>query len=532
MLTPIPNNLKAVITRNNGLRQYLESLPRNKAYTDRSWLYDGHNGGIKMSPDQILEKWCAILDAKLKDGDPSSRMVWEFDTSQKQKWGPQGGHEPIADLMNDIVLPSFQMGASATEPPAFNDPDWARAIQLVVKAYKQRRVHGLLPRSFENVVDYLRVDGKLETNSGWPDFTRRQIPAVRAAAIRAARDGSWKTYPAIALFRRYNGKTRLVWMYPMATNIVEASFVQPLMDAISRTDLVEYFFSPWKGFGQVRKRITEVYNSGRFVAASDFTSTDAHFQKQASAQVLKVLTELFHPSCRAELEESVMHMHTIPLVIGLDKMLVGDHGVSSGSNWTNLIETIFDNILGYFVMLKQQRVQGLYGIGDDMAWVTSSKEVLAQLPQILELAGKSVGQVIKSEKTTADENKVKSLQRLFIRGYRRPDGLLRGVYSTIRALKSSVYPEREHWDWTESDFCVRQFQILENCVDHPLFEEFVAFVVAGSEHLRPFAKQPAEYLRAAQRKAGRIPGLNPTYNQEKKESSLEQFESIRIAKSL
>jgi hypothetical protein len=479
----------------------------------------------------VLKKWRAILEARLKDGSPYSERVWQFDTSQEQKWGPQGGHEPMEDLMSEIVLPSFKLATENRQPAAFTTMEWQKAIEMVIRIYKQAGIHGLHPRSCENVIDTLRVDGKLETNSGWPDFTRRDRPAVRAAAIRAVRDGQWKTYPAIALFRRYNGKTRLVWMFPMSVNLQEARFVQVIMDAIKNSSLIDQFFAPWKGFDQVRKRITEMYDSGRFVAASDFSSADAHFQKAASKEVLKVLTELFHPSCRAELEDSVMHMHEIPLLVGPDKMLVGDHGVASGSNWTNFIETVFDQILGCYATIKLRAVHGLYGQGDDMAW-TCSRESLKSVPEWLETIGQEVGQVIKADKTTADDKYVKTLQRLFMPGYRRPDGQLRGVYPTIRALKSSVYPERDHYDWREDDFCVRQFQILENCVDHPAFAEFVAFICKGNEHLIPFAKRPADYLRAAQRKAKRIPGLVATYNEEKKQQPLDTFESIRIAKEL
>lgn len=228
-------------------------------------------------------------------------------------------------------------------------------------------------------------------------------------------------------------------------------------------------------------------------------------------------------------------MHTIPLIIGPDEKMTGSHGVSSGSNWTNFIETVFDWIFSFYVYEElgtSHGYMGLYAIGDDMSWWRDSYE--ESFSKNLERLGKTAGQDIKAEKTTNDQDKVKSLQRLFIRGYNRPDGKIRGVYSTIRALKSSVYPERFHdpRKWSSDMFCARQFMILENCVDHPLFEEFVKFVCAGQRDLVPFAKLSKSQLERILRKTRLLPGLNPTYNQEKRDRSFADFESIRIASKL
>lgn len=510
---------------------YLKSLLEAKPYTARSWLYDGVNGNAFLEPDVVLKKWTAILRARLENGDEFEKNVFQFDISQTEKYQPQGGHEPIAELLDSVVLPSFEMSNGTY--PAFDEPEWEEAIQMAYHLLHDNGVHDLSPRQYSRVVDDMQARDTLESNSGWPDFTRRNKPEVKSAAIAAATSGEWKTYPAIALFRRYNGKTRLVWMFPLAVNIVEGSFYQPLQDAIARSPrLIDNFFCPWKGFEAVRALVTKVYqNLRKQIAASDFTSTDAHFQKRATQEVLKVLRPLFRPQFREKLEESLMYMHEIPLIIGPDQMLTGDHGVSSGSNWTNFIETIFDNILGYYLFLKLSRaVEGLYAIGDDMAWVSDNFD--ESFRDKLEELGKAAGQIIRADKTMVEPDKVKTLQRLFQRNYSRPDGMLRGVYSTIRALKSSIYPERFHTSWNSDMFCARQFMILENCVDHPLFKDFVKFVCKGNRHLIPFAKKSSQELDQIHRKANLIPGLNPTYNQEKRDQSLAAFESIRVAREL
>lgn len=512
-----------VISQNNGLTQYLNNLVQGKSPTPRSWLYED------MDPDDVLSDWMNRLSS-LEHGSEFEKKVFQFDTSQLEKWGPQGGVAPIADILESIVMPTYS-DADSPLPKAFSTGDWRKAISESTSQLKQIATGRLRPAMYKSVVDDMRARDVLESNSGWPDFRRRNLPEVTSNAIAAAQDGRWKTYPAIALFRNYNQKTRLVWMFPMSANLVEGSYFQPLQSSLIRGKVP--FFSPWIGFEAVRQLVSDAYNSGKYLYASDFSATDAHFQLHTSMQVLDSVGALFSPNDKEFLEESIYRMHTIPLIIGPNSKIVGKHGVSSGSNWTNFIETIFDLQLSKYVSIQtENQFNGLYAIGDDMCWIS---DVFSDaFEDRLKSIGKDVGQLINDGKTTADPDAVKTLQRLFQRGYSRPDGLLRGVYSTIRALKSSVYPERFHKpkDWSSDMFCVRQYMILENCVDHPLFEEFVSFVVHGQKDLIPFAKSSAAAQNRALRKSKLLPGLNPTYNQERRDGKLSDFRSIEIAKNL
>nr|QXV86717.1 MAG: RNA-dependent RNA-polymerase [Picobirnavirus sp.] len=535
MITGLPNNLSQVVQTNDNLERYLLSLSQEVPATDRSWLYEDRD------PEWILSTWKECLHS-LENGDTFEKEVFQFDISSEEKWGPQGGHAPMEKLFEDIIAPSFQdvsphprlFGVSRGHWQEINyyncSLDWHNAIHEVINEYHEFQVSSIRPATLKSVVEDMRARDTLESNSGWPDFARRNLPEVKQAAMLAASDGSYTKYPAIALFRTYRGKTRLVWMFPMSTNLVEGSLYQPSQNAIIKADMP--FYAPWKGFEAVRDLITKAYDSGAFVSASDFSSTDAHFKLATSAQAYFVLEELFkQPAHKDQLWQSLVHMHNIPLVIGVDQMVTGHHGVSSGSNWTNFIETVFDHIFAKYVQ-KRTGVNGFYAIGDDMAWVTSKYN--DAFDKQLEELGKDVGQIIKAEKTTNDPDKVKTLQRLFQRGYKRPDGKVRGVYPTIRALNSSVYPERFHKSklWSSDMFCARQYMILENCVDHPLFEEFVKFVVKGQKDLIPFAKKSSTELDRILRQSKLIPGLNPTYNQERRDSSLADFEAIKIARNL
>lgn len=315
----------------------------------------------------------------------------------------------------------------------------------------------------------------------------------------------------------------------MSTNLVEGSYFQVLQSAMVRAYRKLPELAPWVGFDECRQLVTNSYAGSCYVSASDFSNTDAHFHLSATMEVCDVLEECFQKQYRAGLRETLSKMHSIPLVIGPKSQMVGEHGVASGSNWTNFIETVFDLLLGEVVRHEtNSQTRCLYAIGDDIAWVSRAYD--KDLPTLLERIGSDAGMSIKAEKTTNDQDKVKSLQRLFIRGYNRPDGNIRAVYSTIRALKSSVYPERFHKPslWSSDMFCARQFMILENCVDHPLFEEFVKFVCSGQRDLVPFARKPRKSLGRILRETKLLPGLNPTYNQERRDRSLADFESIRL----
>lgn len=524
MIEQLSKEQTSQISENNGLSRYLDSLIVGRDATPRSWLYEHRD------PDEVLQGWISTLES-LSKGQSTHRLIYDFDIAQASKWGPMGKVEPLQNLKG--LLNAGFTDDIPKSPDAFSTTKWAVAKRRATDYLMNHGVKNLRPRSFETVVDDMNLRDTLESNAGWPDFQRRSIADVRQRAIADAHDGTWREYPAISLFRNYYGKTRLVWMFPMSVNIVEGSFTQPLMNALVKgTTLSSPFFMPWKGFNAVKEVITAAYAKSAYIAASDFTATDAHFTINATREMYDVLAPTFQASARKGLLESLERLHTIPLVFSKTEMVTGYHGVASGSNWTNLIETVFDLTFSFFVE-DHVIASGLYAIGDDMSWITPS--YLPELQNILERLGIAVGQVIRAEKTNNFVDRVVTLQRLFIRGYKSAaSGLLRGVYPTVRALNASVNPEKFHNPklWTSDMFCARQYMILENCVDHPLFQDFVKYVVVGQKDLIPFAKLKRSRLDAVLRETKLLPGLNPSYNQEKRGYSFADFESIRIASRL
>lgn len=527
----LPSNVFDVVQNNNGLKMYLNNLERGRPATPRSWLYEGK------SDSEVLSLWQNHLQ-KLKS-ETNGQLVYQYEVSFLEKFGAQGGVKPIKELM-DLVTEGFRHAGSPM-PVIFKSDLWQRAKALAVKRlfietglYKRLR-----PRSYELVVDDMRARDTLESNSGYPDFTRRKLPNVLANAYRAINDGSYREYPAILLIRNYNGKNRPVWMYPESTNIVEGSFTQPLKEALMNTNL--RFFAPWKGYDHVKLQQTQDYIDHKFQAASDFSHTDAYFTKWQILEVYDVIKFAFQEQYWSALKQSMLHVVEIPLIVGVNSWIRGDHGVSSGSNWTNDVETYMDYIAERYFELSHLVTHRGDAIGDDVRHVLDNyNENFAD--QIADLYHK-MGFDVNSEKVTNEKTWVKYLQRLMVNGWFSDYGVtiqgkhydtFRGVYRTIKALNSSLNPEKFHSPklWSVDMFCVRQFMILENCIDHPLFIDFVKFICNGSQHLVKFAKKQDTEIDRAQKASRLVPSLNPTYNQEKRDKPLSSFESIRIARSL
>lgn len=517
----LPENLRSEMKA--GLRLYLNNLAKGRPATPRSWLYE------QTAVDDVLASWLTELETVKSQ--EFGEKVFQFDTSYLKKWGPQGKVDPLAELM-DVVEAGYSKEGTP-KPSVFKTRLWHQAKEVAVKnLFKQTGLYKTLrPRALEQVVDDMASRDTLNSNSGFPSFTRRNNPWVRARAIRDARSGKAYEYPAILLFRNYKQKTRMVWMFPMSMNLLEGQFTQPLKQALMNSN--EKFFTAWRGFDHVKEFITESYANAKIISASDFSHTDEHFTRWLTFEVYDVIKFAFQEEYWPQLKRTLLHVNSIPLLIGENEIAYGDHGVSSGSNWTNDMETYFDYIAECYLYLKNLVSLPAVAIGDDIAHVR--RTYLESFPDILSKVYQSMGLDVNPDKVTNEPDSVKFLQRLFVKGYKvENSNILRGVYSTIWALCTSLMPEKFHSPklWSKDMFAARQFMILENCVDHPLFSSFVRFVCKGNSYLIKFAKLPKNRVDEAQRKSHLIPGFNPTYNQEKRNKPLSSFESIRIAAEL
>lgn len=511
-----------VIARNVGMSQYLKNLQSGRPSTPRSWLFE------KLEPHVILKTWIPIMKS-VNNTTSYGDIMNQFDLQQVVKFGPQGQVPPFwSAQVKEVLDPIFERSKFDTPSQLHYLYDEAHKFgKLLFKHVFSR----LRPMSAENVLLDLRERDSLSTNSGYPYFTVRS--KASSADVVHAKTGEAFAFPAILLFRQYSGKLRPVWMFPLSCNIVESTFSRPIMHAVQTCPEVwiNNFVCPWKGFDAVKATLTSQvglsYQHLRHdycIISGDTTKMDAHMRKAQLNLCFEIVKWAFQKQYWADLHKSLIHVADIPLLISVNQKIVGEHGLASGSAWTNLSETILQLFLAYLLKVHGQ------GIGDDFIWFSNmnSRQVVSALSEL--------GFPANPLKQTISNDHCTFLQRLFVRGFAndKTPGILAGYYPTIRALNSLIYPEKYHSPkvWNSDLFCCRTFMICENCVDNPCFEQFIKFVVRGQKDLIPFSQKSRAKLDAIMTYARRVPGLSPTYNQEKRDKPLSTFESIKLASRL
>lgn len=537
--TPLSRTEREVVAANNGMSHYLRQLEVGREATPHSWLYENE------SSEKTLDRWLTTLDLLKREGEFGDE-VYQFDTKQIEKFGPQGKVPPVSEGLEEL-----KDSYASNESRMQSIPDYdARCRQLAEILFGKDQLNRNRPLRYELVIDDMRERDTLNTNSGWPLFTRRNKEEVKRQSIEDARSLKAFEYPAILLFRAYNGKLRPVWMYPMSLNLIEFSFTMKIQDVMRRRHLP--YITPWEGFEDVERQFTADW-SGLTAISGDTTKMDAHFKVEQMRCVYDIVRHLFQPQYHALLWETMRKVNEIEVVVGPDSKLTGSHGIASGSGWTQLAETIFQMWMCFNAQYESDWLtttlsRGM-GIGDDFVWFADVKDMsVAAVSEGIASYLETFGLPANPSKQEVGKEKGYFLQRMFQSSWTFDDlpvsktvpplpeqkATLAGIYPTVRALNSLLNPERfyDSKKWNSDMFCIRCYMILENCVGHPLFEQFVQFVVRGQKDLLPFAHKTDAEILAAQDEARSIPSLTPTYNQRLRSKPLTEYTSIKYARTL
>ena len=515
-VTKLPAHLSDLVRKSESMSSYLANLSVGRKATPHSWLYEQEDSNT------TLDRWIPIMEKANLENSPFGKEFNQFDRRQLSKFGPQGEVPSIeSQAAQEVIEPLFS-------PSEFDDEDalseYFSDCKLFAKELFGERLMRARPLSTENTVDSMRSRDTLSTNSGFPRFTRRST--VYRQEIQDAQSGKAYEYPAIILFRQYNGKLRPVWMYPMSMNLLELRFEQVLKQMIrtSKTSWIRDYVSPWNGYEDVKRTLTRQWPHAAPIVGGDTTKMDAHMRNAQMRLFYEIVKWAFQKPYWSELYDAVMHTTEIPLLVSPTTWLTGCHGLASGAGFTQLSETILTMFMAWKKGCTGQ------GIGDDFTWNVSltAEEVVEYLAQF--------GLPANEDKQDVSTDSLTFLQRMNRQNFfsREDQHVLGGYYPTIRALNSLLNPEKFHRpaDWSSDMFCVRCYMILENCVDDPCFVEFLKFVVKGQRDLIPFAKKSAKDLGMIWSKARLIPGLTPTYTQNGLEKPLALFTSIQLAKEL
>lgn len=453
----------------NRARRYYDLVREGKPQVITSGM--AHKYGI----DNLKDAWFEHIKAKLTD----HPGLLQFEEEMMGKIGPLSYMLPLSERWQDIF--------NYYECPAqLGDPIPNSAINAVWEEWGS--IDHLRLRSARNT--WLNM--VKSTASGLPWVTKRK--AVAQSIIHSdvngfdfTIDADGKQFPMAAMlgWRGQEGgpktsdvKQRVIWMFPASVNLQELRLYQVLISYAQRIGVVP----AWKGNTYVDKSVTEMFNTKDpkdLVVCTDFTKFDQHFNEHCQQAVEVFYRKLFAnlPDLDDWCNNVYPIKYNIPLLCSTSELVTGTHGMGSGSGGTNADETVLHRMLQHeAAMRKGQRLNlNSMCLGDD-GMITYPG---IQVEDVVETYA-SHGLDMNPSKQSASTSELIYLRRWYSQDYRDDLGICRGVYPTMRALGRLMYRERYYNGknaWGPKISALRKLSILENCKYHPLFSEFVNFII-------------------------------------------------------
>lgn len=486
------------------------------------------------SETEVISNWLKLLSESGYDS--KFPRLLEYEKSRVEKVGPQGGYPPLADRMPD--LEAYFKNWRALEL----DPDEQRELENSVRVFLFGEVRDRRPMSYESVLQRDTAEDKLNTNSGCPAFGKRSDSIIQQRAVRDAYSGKWKSQPAILGSRSQRGKARFIFMFPFAANLVEKSFLIPLMEIIRSREIPS--FSAWEGFEEVEDTLfkTSFFNSDTLISM-DYTKMDTYCGPPFMTFVYNVISPVFQEKYRPLLYESLAYANNIPILIGIDKMATGPHGLASGSGWTNFTESVFSQAVRFEVIFDlYTRGDNMIemadqGLGDDGALsLKDSRAPFNIIAEVIQESSKRMGLEANADKQRIDENTIVYLQRFFDRDiFINGTDVVAGCYPSILALNTAMNPERFHdpRKWDSSKEILRWIMILENCNHTPYFTDLIEYFIKGDKfklglNIPGFFKRDIVKVYEDSKS---INGFVPSYNQANFERGILEFDTVKYLMS-
>jgi hypothetical protein len=499
-----------------------QQLREGKAPTPRTPFYKG------LSEEEVFEEWTSFL-TRLSEKERVLEPLISYDLSRMSKVGPQGGYPPfderLASLKEYYTLPD--------QEPKYIDFELCREIYLeVFGGARDKR-----PMSIPSVVNRDQYDDKLLTNSGCPDFGKRKEPSILAKAISDAESGKWKDYVMLVGSRSQRGKDRFIFMAPFSLNLVEKRYLYPLMDIIRERNIP--FFSAWEGFSEVELGFErEKFFQGDVFIQQDYTSMDKSINETCIAIFLAIVNPVFQRNYQKSFASIVTHIFDIPVMYALGKIIVGRHGMPSGSGLTNFFESIISYYVWKLNVKRGLNITSAQGLGDDLAFSIKDESPPSdeEIQNDISATSASIGLVVEPSKQLIDRYTTIYLQRFFDVRIPNPNNkMVLGMYPSVLAINTAMNPERFHdaRKWSGEMEILRWIMILENCKNLPYFSELVLFFIEGDKFkLGIDIPDFFDTLPSLYEESGQIKGFLPTYNQEGLDRGIDDFETVKLLKEI
>lgn len=212
---------------------FLMGIREGKLPTPRTPLFKGE------PEDSVMTGWLQILSGN----STVTQRLYDYEESRLSKVGPQGGYPPLSERKESLEDYWTKGEITIPKPPYYDE------LVEDVRARLFKGISGMRPQTYQTVIKTSAEKDSLNTNSGCPSYGKRSDPGIQQRAIADAESGKWELLPAILGSRAQRGSDRFIFMFAMSCNLVELSFVNPILELIKANEVLS--FAAWKGFTPV-----------------------------------------------------------------------------------------------------------------------------------------------------------------------------------------------------------------------------------------------------------------------------------------
>jgi hypothetical protein len=432
-----------------------------------------------------------------------NKTLYEMELSQREKFGPRSIAKPFKDRI-----------------PSINDH--FKSFTSVGRPRPLSANYGIRPIGESSAIKLLKND----TNSGLPYFVRKS--KVKSFVLSDLRN-SEREYPCVLFTRTQElGKTRDVWGYPIFDTIKEMRYYSPLLKVQKRQPYRKALIDADAVDVSITGLINKAKRYNYTIVSIDFSGYDATVKSELQSASFDYIKSCFRAECSSEISSIQDRFNTIPLLTP-SGIWRGSHGVPSGSTFTNEVDSIAQATIANeldFIDLNDCQIQG-----DDGVYILPKDSVPLLFDQF-----EKYGLKVNRDKTVVSDDYSTFLQCLYHPEFSNTTGIIGGIYPIYRALNRIVYLERfvglkEQNILGKDYFSIRTISILENCKNHPLFEEFVKLILRYDKYSLNFDDSGlAKYVSNTSKASGRDVFIN--HRRGLDVSGIKNFETFKLIQRL
>lgn len=428
----------------------------------------------KGNPANILSKWEQVV---VKAGLAPELLDYELEA--KDHVGPMSTQLPLTEMIPKIEE-YFSKSQSEVELSA-------EAVARTVADYSTAK--GISPSDYRTTALEMRKN----TFSGSEyASTRGDVLDISVKYLERGGVLDDNNRCAVMLHRGQEGgpdvsdqKHRVVMGYAYEVNIAEGTVYGPMTKAFQANGLVP----GWISQELVDETVTKLFDTGdpnSPIICTDFSAFDQHFSVGLQNSGLKIIDELVTPSpFYSYWREKIYPLAFTQPLLCSEELMVGPkpgkrRGMGSGSRATQNVETPTHRGLQHQAAIDQSTELNPFSqdVGDDSIMKGDDLD----LTGVMETYNR-FGLEMNPDKQNVALDFATYLRRAYLRDY-RVNGVMVGIYPTFRALGRLLFQERFHdpsW-WNAEMVTLAAWSVIENCKWHPLFEEFVDYVLEGDKY--------------------------------------------------